>query len=160
MTDDERREWLASLRPGDRVAFDSSMGWLRGCWLEHRLSWYGSRPDEGGWQVCPDSIEHDEPSIHVGESALRPLPYPEWAGILIELPKPVPPRKRRSRATSRIWAESAEFAVCNEEIPCKIPCCREFSATVAIQLENPILFSMRRLLAPVSGSPCARRLHL
>jgi hypothetical protein len=97
MTDDERREWLASLRPGDRVAFDLSMGWLRGCWLEQWRPGWGLA-NERAWQVCPDSIEHDEPSIWVGESTLRPLPYPEWAGILIELPKPVPPRRRRSRA--------------------------------------------------------------
>jgi hypothetical protein len=95
MTDDERREWLANLRPGDRVAFDLRLGWLRGCILERRLEACTDRPEDRRWLAWPDSIEDDEPAIRVWEASMRPLPYSEWAGILIDLPKPEPPRVRR-----------------------------------------------------------------
>jgi hypothetical protein len=101
MTDDERREWLASLRFGDRVAFDLGLGWLRGCTLHSRTPGYSVCPENHTWFVYADSIEPDEPPSVVHEAAMQPLPYPEWAGILIEVPKPEPPRRRRPRARAK-----------------------------------------------------------
>jgi len=101
MTDDERREWLASLRPGDRVAFDVGLGWLRGCTLHDPLPWCTGDPENHAWFVYADSIDPDEPPSVVPESAMQPLPYPEWAGILIERPEPEPRRVRRQRPKAK-----------------------------------------------------------
>jgi hypothetical protein len=101
MTDDERREWLAGLRPYDRAAVPSATGrYLRGCTLlECREPW-DWRPDDPIWDVTLDATDFEEERYHfLGESRLQPLPYPGMTGNVIVEPGPLRmPRLRRPRA--------------------------------------------------------------
>jgi hypothetical protein len=105
MTDDERRGWLAGLRPGDRIAIRpyGQEDYRQGGTLGRRHRPYDWRPDEPFWDVAPDPGEHlpDILEMHVWESELEPLPYPGMTGLAYVGP---PPEEWRRRARQRLKA--------------------------------------------------------
>ena len=96
MTEDERREWLAGLRPGGRVAFWWAIGTLCGCTLGERRGY--PEPGRGWWGVLEDPIEpcgEQEWSTKFESGDLFPLPYPGTVGLFRS--DPPRPARRRSR---------------------------------------------------------------
>jgi hypothetical protein len=104
MTDDERREWLAGLRPGDRVAYTRGPLSIRGCELLVREKRpYPFAPDDPLWTVCADADAEDgfEAQMQlVGESQLVPLPHPGMTGTAYVGPSAPPRRRARPNATA------------------------------------------------------------
>jgi hypothetical protein len=97
MTDDERRKWLAGLRPYDRVAVPSATGrYLRGCTLLQRREPWAWRPDDPIWDVTLDATDFEEERYHfLYESRLQPPPYPGMTGNIIVGPDREPEPRRR-----------------------------------------------------------------
>jgi hypothetical protein len=102
MTDDERRAWLAGLRPYDRAAIRSASGrYLRGCSVLQRRKPWDWRPEDPIWELTLDATSFDEERYFwVYESELQPPPYPGMTGNIIVGPDPVP-RRRRPRPKPR-----------------------------------------------------------
>ena len=87
MTDDERRQWLASLRPGGRVAVRpyGQERYRHGCTLISRWPPFDWRPGEPYWDIAPDYVDDDVDDIESmlwPESELEPLPYPGMTGVV------------------------------------------------------------------------------
>jgi hypothetical protein len=101
MTGDERREWLAGLRPGDRVAFTWGLFSVRGCYLMARMKRpYPFAPDDPLWDVSADAdveIGVEEQVRLVRESRLVPLPFPGMTGFASVAAPPAPKRRRARR---------------------------------------------------------------
>ncbi|HYW24308.1 MAG TPA: hypothetical protein VE953_09080 [Terriglobales bacterium] len=102
MTDDERRRWLAGLRPGDRVAFTRGPLSIRGCELLVREKRpYPFAPDDPLWTVGADADAEDgieEQLTLIQESRLVPLPYPGMTGTAYVGPSMAPRRRARPKA--------------------------------------------------------------
>jgi hypothetical protein len=106
MTDEERRDWLARLRPYDRAGFTTvGSHYLHACTLLERQEPYDWAPGEWRWLVDADAHEYyDGLRQQVDESCLFPLPDPSTTGLVDLNP---PRRARRRRTTSRAKAASA-----------------------------------------------------
>jgi hypothetical protein len=103
MTDDERRKWLAGLRPFDRAAIKKwSDRYRHGCTLLERYKPYPKRPDGRSWVILLDAIEYEEERYTtVYESELEPLPFPDMKGDLLVGPPLREPRRSRPRPKAK-----------------------------------------------------------
>jgi len=101
MTDEERRDWLARLRPYDRVAYTVvGSHYLHACTLLERREPYDWAPGKWRWLVDRDAYSYfEELRLQVDESCLVPLPDPGTTGLVdIGSPEPARPRRRRPKA--------------------------------------------------------------